>query len=68
MEDDGKYSVLKDALKELKTLELRRPDFFNLIEGKFYPILNMEIIIQDDALKFKETMEFLKIEMRNYLR
>ena len=68
MEDDGKYSVLKDALKELKTLEFRRPDFFNLIDGKFYPILNLEIIIQDDALKFKETMEFLKIVMRNYLR
>ena len=45
VEDDGKYSILKDALKELKTLVFRRPDFFNLIDGKFYPILNLEIII-----------------------
>jgi hypothetical protein len=67
-ESEGERGLLKESLKDQKELTFKKPELLNIIENKFFPILNLEIIIQDDILKFKETTDFIKIEMKNYMR
>jgi len=55
-------------MKDQKELTFKKPEFLTLITNKYFPILNLEIIISEDVLKFKETTDFIKIEMKNYMR
>ena len=55
-------------MKDQKELIFKKPEFLTLITNKYFPILNLEIIISEDVLKFKETTDFIKIEMKNYMR
>lgn len=50
-----------------KDLSFLAPEFMKF-QKEFFPIFNLEMILEEDALKFKEAADFVKNEFRNLVK
>jgi hypothetical protein len=59
---------LSQATKDKSYIEYKKYDIIEVTKNRFFPVLSLEMVIRDGLLKFKESQEYIKSEMRSYLR